>query len=298
MNSKEVVAFFRGSTQGEWLGTVVHNPWGAREQPQDQEGIVQSDMEMPMQRMGHPLNEDTADKDSLEGGVMASEEKAPLIEDKTQGLEGVLKMEQEPRAEEDSLTEEQALRELGAREQPQNHEETGQSFLKRDEQENGAEEGSSKVEQVLMGLVAMEQPQKQDGSGQSWEKKGMVSLQDRAVVRRPMAIDAKPASNTGAQSKGNPSKGLVQCFWGNRYGHTAVKCEKKANPRLAGTKDALADKAQKAATAIQVLALKDMAGLTARPSKCVIGAKTVQLLGHHAGYGVLGLGRDHLDKVG
>ena len=212
------------STQGEWLRAVIHDPWGAREQPQDQEGMGQSNKEVLMQGIGHPLNEDTADKDSCEFGVMASEEKAPLIEDKTQGLEGVPKMEQEPRAEEDSLTEEQALRELGAREQPQNQEESGQSYLKRNEQENGAEEGSSKVEQVLMGLGAMEQPQKQDGSGQSWEKKGMVSLQDRAVVRRPMAIDAKPASNTGAQSKGNPSKGLVQCFWCNRYGHTAVKC--------------------------------------------------------------------------
>ena len=30
------------STKGKWSGTVVHNPWGAKEQPQDQEGIGQS----------------------------------------------------------------------------------------------------------------------------------------------------------------------------------------------------------------------------------------------------------------
>ena len=90
------------STQGECLRTVVHDFWGAREQPQDQEGMVPSDMEMPMQRMGHPLNEDTADKDSCESEVMTSEEKASLIEDKTWGLEEVLK-EQESGAEEKGL---------------------------------------------------------------------------------------------------------------------------------------------------------------------------------------------------
>ena len=40
-----------------------------------------------------------------------------------------------------------------------------------------------------------------------------------------------------------------------------------------------------------------LAGLTARPSKCVIGAKTVQFLGHHVGDGMLGLDGDNLDKI-
>ena len=41
-----------------------------------------------------------------------------------------------------------------------------------------------------------------------------------------------------------------------------------------------------------------LARLAARPSKRVIGAKMVQLLGHHVGDGMLGLGRDNLEKVG
>ena len=288
------------STKGKWSGTVVHNPWGAKEQPQDQEGIGQS------------------------------------------------KMEQEPRAEEEDLLKvEQVLRELGAWEQPQNQEGIGQSHVKRAEPE-GATEATSPGKIVLesAGLAWMEtaEIESEDSTteeafssqsllefgdmsqaemgndigfdeglaeGQSWGKESRISLRDRAVLRRPMTIYGKPATNTGAQSKENPSKGLVQCFWCNWYGHTAVKCRKKTNPRWAEIKDALADKAQKAASAIQVLvldeeiqawndkvpvmeidiegqkamALKDLAGLTARPSKCVIGTKTRQFLGHHVGAG-------------
>ena len=94
--------------------------------------------------------------------------------------------------------------------------------------------------------------------GQSWEKESRVSLRDSAVLRRPMTIYAKPATNAGAQSKENPSKGLVQCFWFNRYGHTTVKCRKKTNPGWAETKDALADKAQKAGSAIQGVLVEEI----------------------------------------
>ena len=47
----------------------------------------------------------------------------------------------------------------------------------------------------------------------------------------------------------------------------------------------------------KAMALKDLAGLTARSSKCAIGTKTGQFLGHHVGDGVLGLDRDNLEKV-
>ena len=194
--------------------------------------------------------------------------------------------------------------------------------------DDAAEEGSSKVEQVLMGLGAMEQPQKQDGIGQSH-------------------MEGYPI-NEEQQS------GVEEC---------------SGRPMWAESEDVLADKSQKAASAIQVLgldkeiqagndkvpmmeidiegqkamALKDLAraimgkfqvifsdkpgrcklvkhrkqltsdvpvqswpytipytvrqelvrrlklaGLAVRPSKCVIGAKTVQFLGHHVGDGMLG----------
>ena len=40
------------STKGEWLGTVGHNPWGARKQPQDQEEIEQSHVKRDEQENG------------------------------------------------------------------------------------------------------------------------------------------------------------------------------------------------------------------------------------------------------
>ena len=40
------------STKGEWLGTVGHNPWGARGQPQDQEKIEQSNVKRDEQEKG------------------------------------------------------------------------------------------------------------------------------------------------------------------------------------------------------------------------------------------------------
>ena len=94
-----------------------------------------------MQRMGHPLKEDTADKDSCESEVMTLEKKVPLIEDKTWGLEEVLKLEQKSGAEEKHLLNvEQVLMELGAREQPQNHGGIGQSHMKKAEPETATVE--------------------------------------------------------------------------------------------------------------------------------------------------------------
>ena len=40
------------STKEEWLRTVGHNPWGAREQPQDQEAIGQSHVKRDEQESG------------------------------------------------------------------------------------------------------------------------------------------------------------------------------------------------------------------------------------------------------
>ena len=180
-----------------------------------------------MQGIGHPLDEDTADKDSCEFGVMASEEKVPLIEDKTQGLEGVPKMEQEPRAEEDLLNVEQVIMELGAREQPQKKNWIGQSHVKRAEPE-GATEGTSSGKILLesAGLAWMETAEiesedsnteeafssqrllksgdvSQDemendigfdeglAEGQFWKKEGIVRLRDKAVPRRPMWAESE-----------------------------------------------------------------------------------------------------------
>ena len=200
------------STQGEWLGTVVH-----------QEGIGQSDMEMPMQRMGHPLNEDTADKDSCESEVMTSEEKASLIEDKTLGLEEVLKEQESGAEEKDLLNVEQVLMELGAREQPQKKKGIGQSHVKRAEPEGATEAMSSgKILLESADLAWMETAEiesedptteeafssqsllkSQDemgndigfgeglAQGQFWKKEGMVSLRDKAVPRRPMWAEAE-----------------------------------------------------------------------------------------------------------
>ena len=90
--------------------------------------------------------------------------------------------------------------------------------------------------------------------------------------------------------------------------------ERSRRPMWAESENVLADMSKKAASDIQVLvsdeeiqagndmvpvmeigiegrkamALKDLAGLTARPSKCVIGAKSGQFLGHHVGDGMLG----------
>ena len=362
------------STQGECLGTVVHDFCGAREQLQDQEGIVQSDMEMPMQRMGHPLNEDTPAKDSCESEVMTSEEKASLIEDKTWGLEEVLKRKQlqESGAEEkDLLNVEQVLMELGAWEQLQNQEGIGQSHVKRAEPEGATEATSSgKILLESAGLAWMEtaEIESEDSNteevfssesllesgdvsqnemgndigfdeglaeGQFWKKEGMVSLWDKAVPRRPMWAESedvladklqKAASATqvvvlqldeeiqAANDKvpmmeidieGQNAMALKDLLKASMGKSQVIFSDKPGRCKLVKHRKQLTSDVPVQSwpytipyAVRQELVRLKLAGLAARPSKCVIGAKTVQLLGHHVGDGMLGLGRDNLEKVG
>ena len=359
------------STQGEWLGTVVQDFWGAREQPQDQEGIGQSDMEMPMQRMGHPLNEDRADKDSCESEVMISEEKASLIEDKTWGLEEVLKREQESGAEEkDFLNVEQLLMELGAEEQPQNQEGIGQSHVKRAEPEEAT--GATSSGKILLksaGLAWMQtaEIESEDSTteeafssqsllefgdvsqvemgndigvgeglaeGQFWKKEGMVSLRNKAVPRRPMWAESEDSLVDKDQKAASAIQVLVldtEILAGNDKvpmmeidieGQKAMTLKDLSRAIMGKFQVISSDKPGRCklvkhrkqltsdvpvqswpftipyAVRQELVRRLKLAGLAARPSKCVIGAKTVQLLGHHVGDGMLGLGRDNLEKVG
>ena len=360
------------STQGECLGTVVHDFWGAREQPQDQEGIVQSDMEMPMQRMGHPLNEDTADKDSCESEVMTSEEKASLIEDKTWGLEEVLKEQESGAEEKDFLNVEQVLMELGAWEQPQNQEGIGQSHVKRAEPEEAT--GATSSGKILLEsaglawmqtaeIVSEDSPTEEALSsqsllefgdvsqvemgndigvgeglaeGQSWKREGMVSLQDKVVPRRPMWAELEDVLADKLQKAASAIQVLVlqldeEIQAGNdkvprmeidTEGQKAIALKDLARAMRGKFQVISSDKPGRCklvkhrkhltsdvpvqswlftipyAMRQELVRRLKLARLSARPSKCVIGAKTVQLLGHHVGDGMLGLSRDNLEKVG
>ena len=227
------------STQGECLGTVVHDPWGAREQPQDQEGIGQSNMEVLMQGIGHALNEDTPDKDNCEFGVMASEKKVPLIEDKTWGLEEVLKLEQKSGAEEkDLLNVEQVLMELGAREQPQNHGGIGQSHMKK------AEPETATVETTGPGKILFE------AGDLAWrETTHRLKIDEgsnsrhRGVVHSARGSHSNDVSRTG-ESRGK--EGMVS-LWDEAVPRRGMWTE---------LEDVLADKLQKVTSAIQVLVLQ------------------------------------------
>ena len=352
------------STQGEWLGTVVHNPWGAREQPQDQEGIGQSDMEMPMQRMGHPLKEDTPDKDSCEFGVMASEKKVPLIEDKTWGLEEVLKLEQKSGAEEkDLLNVEQVHMELGAREQPQNHGGIGQSHMKKAEPETVTvettgpgkilfevgdlawretthrlkiDEGSNSRHRGVVHSARGSHNNDVSRTGESREKEGMVSLWDKAVPRRVMWTELEDVLADKLQKATSAIQVLVlqldeEIQAGNdkvprmeidTEGQKAIALKDLARATEGKFQVISSDKPGRCklvkhrkhltsdvpvqswpytipyARRPELVRRLKLARLAASPSKCVTGAKTVQLLGHHVGDGMLRLGRDNLEKVG
>ena len=353
----------------------------AREQLQDQEGIEQSHMEdvmeeIPEQGIWYPLdddaaeedslkmNEDTPDKDSCEFGVMASEKKVPLIEDKTWGLEEVLKLEQKSGAEEkDLLNVEQVLMELGAREQPQNHGGIGQSHMKKAEPETATvettgpgkilfeagdlawretthrlkiDEGSNSRHRGVVHSARGSHNNDVSRTGESREKEGMVSLWDKAVPRRVMWTELEDVLADKLQKATSAIQVLVlqldeEIQAGNdkvprmeidtevqkaialkdlakamRGKFQVISSDKPGRCKLVKHRKHLTSDVPVQswpytipyAMRPELVRRLKLARLAARPSKCATGAKTVQLLGHHVGDGMLGLGRDNLEKVG